>query len=222
MGIHERKEREKEQRNEDILDAAQQVFFEKGLLIATMDEIAETAELSKGTLYLYYKSKEDLYLAVMMRGSHKLAEMFQRVIDSGATTLRKIIGIGEAYNEFFRTNPNYFRMIHYSQLPYFHRQVSAEMRGTCGIEHQKVWDLVFGIFKKGMEENLIRPDVNPAELAIIIWSSSTALMLRIDNEHQVWKERMNIDLQNTLQLSNKMLFEAMLTDVGRAQMQAVN
>jgi hypothetical protein len=158
----------------------------------------------------------------MMRGSHKLAEMFQKVIDSGATTLKKIIGFGEAYQDFFRTYPNYFRMIHYSQLPYFQRQVSAEMRGTCGVEHQKVWDLVFGIFRKGVEENIIRSDLNPAELAIIIWSSSTALMLRIDNEHQVWKERMNIDLQNTLQLSNRMLFEAMLTDVGRAQMQAVN
>lgn len=60
MGTHERKEREREHRREDILDAAQHVFFEKGLPTATMDEIAEIAELSKGTLYLYYKSKEDL------------------------------------------------------------------------------------------------------------------------------------------------------------------
>lgn len=75
MGIHERKEREKEQRKEEILDAAQRIFFEKGLLAATMDEIAEAAELSKGTLYLYYSSKEDIYLAVMMRGMKTLHEM---------------------------------------------------------------------------------------------------------------------------------------------------
>ena len=60
MGTHERKEREKEHRREEILAAAQAVFFEKGLQNSTMDEIAERAELSKGTLYLYYKSKEDL------------------------------------------------------------------------------------------------------------------------------------------------------------------
>ena len=57
MGIHERKEREKEHRRDEILNAAQKVFFEKGLQSATMDEIAEAAELSKGTLYLYYGSK---------------------------------------------------------------------------------------------------------------------------------------------------------------------
>ena len=68
MGIAERKEREKEYRKESILDAAQKVFFEKGLHLSTMDEIAETAELAKGTLYLYYHSKEDLYLAVLLRG----------------------------------------------------------------------------------------------------------------------------------------------------------
>lgn len=67
MGIQERKEREKESRKEEIINAAQKIFFEKGLPAATMDEIAEAAELSKGTLYLYYKSKEDLYLAVTMR-----------------------------------------------------------------------------------------------------------------------------------------------------------
>ena len=39
MGTHERKEREKEHRREEILDAAQTVFFEKGLAVATMDEI---------------------------------------------------------------------------------------------------------------------------------------------------------------------------------------
>ena len=44
MGITERKEREKEHRKEEIIDAAQKVFFEKGLLLTTMDEIAEIAE----------------------------------------------------------------------------------------------------------------------------------------------------------------------------------
>ena len=68
MGIVERKEREKEHRREEIIDAAQRIFFQKGLSAATMDEIAEAAELSKGTLYLYYNSKEDLYLSVMLRG----------------------------------------------------------------------------------------------------------------------------------------------------------
>ena len=59
MGIAERKEREKLQRRKDIIDAAEKVFFYRGFESATMDEIAEKVELSKGTLYLYFKSKEE-------------------------------------------------------------------------------------------------------------------------------------------------------------------
>ena len=61
MGITERKEREKLQRREDILNAAERVFFSKGHKNSTMDDVAEEAELSKGTLYLYFKSKEGFY-----------------------------------------------------------------------------------------------------------------------------------------------------------------
>ena len=59
MGITERKEREKEHRKEEIIDAAQKVFFEKGLLSSTMDDIAEAAELSKGCLLYTSPSPRD-------------------------------------------------------------------------------------------------------------------------------------------------------------------
>ncbi len=106
MGIPERKEREKEHRREEIIDAAQKIFFQKGLIVATMDEIAEAAELSKGTLYLYYKSKEDLYLAVMARGIDVLYEMFRDVFSAGRPTLTSIANLGEVYYEFFKQHRN--------------------------------------------------------------------------------------------------------------------
>jgi AcrR family transcriptional regulator len=222
MGIHERKEREKEHRKEEIIDAAQQVFFEKGLLVSTMDEIADAAELSKGTLYVYYKSKEDLYLAVMMRGMQKLNEMFQRVSDSNDSTLKKIVNIGEAYNEFFKTSPNFFRMFHFSQIPHFHKQVSEEMREVCTLGHRKLWDIVIGLFKCAIDEKLIHGELNPVELAIILWSSSTALMLRMDAESEIWMERMRVDLSETLKLSNSLLWSAMLTDKGRNELALIS
>ena len=64
MGIAERKEREKQQRKEEIIQAAESVFYSLGLDQATMDDIAAKAELSKGTLYLYFRSKEDLFFEV--------------------------------------------------------------------------------------------------------------------------------------------------------------
>lgn len=56
MGTTERKKREKERRRNTIIDAAEKVIFSKGLDQSTMTEIAQEAELSKGTLYLYFKN----------------------------------------------------------------------------------------------------------------------------------------------------------------------
>jgi AcrR family transcriptional regulator len=61
MGIYERKQREKEQRKTEIINAARKVFSNKGFNTATMEEIASEAELSPGTLYLYFKNKEELH-----------------------------------------------------------------------------------------------------------------------------------------------------------------
>jgi AcrR family transcriptional regulator len=56
-----------EERKSQILNAAEQVFTQKGLDLARMDDIAEETGLSKGTLYLYFKSKEDLIIAILDR-----------------------------------------------------------------------------------------------------------------------------------------------------------
>ena len=81
MGIKERREREKEQRRNDILDAAEQMFFEKGYNATKMDDVAEKAELSKGTLYLYFKNKEELYFGLTHRALLNLRERFRVVLD---------------------------------------------------------------------------------------------------------------------------------------------
>jgi AcrR family transcriptional regulator len=218
MGIVERKEREKEHRKEEIIDAAQKVFFEKGLSEATMDEIAEAAELSKGTLYLYYKSKEDLYLAVMMRGMEKLYKRLEPIVPSDDSTIQKLVKFIDTYKDFFRSHRNFFRMFHFLQAPQFHKQVSEETRQACGVESRKMWDLVIGIFQRAIDEKIVRSGLNPVELTIILWSSSTALMLRADAEREIWKERMQVDLAETLELSNSLFLSAMLTDKGRNEL----
>ena len=222
MGIEERKEREKEHRKEEILNAAQKVFFDKGLPAATMDEIAEAAELSKGTLYLYYKSKEDLYLGVMMRGMQTLFIEYEGLAASLDSPLRKIMKLSELYIDFFTSNRNFFRMFHFLQMPQFHKQVSEEMQQYCGVETRRLWDMVIGIMKKGMEAGILRSDLDPTEIGIILWSSSSALMMRGDTEGDRWKERFNIDLSHTLEVSNRLFLNAILTDKGRKEFAAFN
>ncbi|HOV98584.1 MAG TPA: TetR/AcrR family transcriptional regulator [Bacteroidota bacterium] len=216
MGIQDRKEREKHQRREAILDAAQKIFFEKELLIATMDDIAEEAELSKGTLYLYFKSKEDIYLAVMMRGVKILEDEFIRIINSVLPVLQKIVMMGRAYVNFFESYPHFLRMFSFAQLQHFHKQVTPEMKEHCSQENRKMWNMIAGVFQQAVHEGLIRSDINIVELTVVLWSNATALLVRIDNEYEFWK-KMQIDLKQTLRLSNCLLLESILTEKGKTE-----
>ena len=67
MGVKERKERERELRKDDIIKTGEKLFIEKGFSSTTMDEIAGACELAKGTLYIHFKSKEELLSAIMYK-----------------------------------------------------------------------------------------------------------------------------------------------------------
>lgn len=217
MGIKERKEREKEARRDEIISAAEKIFFEKGLAQATMDEIAEAAELSKGTLYLYCKSKEDLYLSVAMKGSEILQQLFQRVAESGEPPLKMIASLGEAYYEYFKTYRNYFRMYYFFENPQVQSQVSPEMRMVCQEGDRKIWDLVVSILQRGIDEGVLRKDLNPLEAGVMLWSNSNGIMRIMDRQEEYWKEHMGLNLEEMLRKSNRMLVEGMMTEEAKKQ-----
>jgi TetR/AcrR family transcriptional regulator len=219
MGIHERKEREKEARREEIISAAQKIFFEKGLPASTMDEIAEAAELSKGTLYLYYKSKEDLYLAVSMRGGEILHQMFAEAIATGEPTIRLIMNLGETYYQYFLKHRNFFRMYYYFENTQVHKQVSEEMLGQCMLSDQKIWSIVIGLIQQGIDEGVLRADLNPAQAAVILWANGNALMRQIDHhgDDNYWKLQMGIDLEETMRKAYQFILESMMTPEGKEQ-----
>ncbi|MCI0531530.1 MAG: TetR/AcrR family transcriptional regulator [candidate division Zixibacteria bacterium] len=224
MGTAERKEREKIQRKEDILDAAEKVFFEKGLGLATMDEIAEKAELSKGTLYLYYKSKEDLYMAIICRGHEILLKMFEEAAATGEPTTKLFQNIGEAYYTFYKRHHDYFRMFSFSENTQLHSQVSEEMRSACAESGQCIGDLVVGVIKKGQEDGTFRPEVNPREMAVIFWANSWGVMKIIDHFSSIPANEMRgecgqIDFEKMYRKSGALLLYAILTEEAKKNYQ---
>jgi TetR/AcrR family transcriptional regulator len=215
LGIKERKEREREQRRDAILDAAKGVFSEKGLQASTMDEIADHAELSKPTLYLYFGNKEDLYQAVAVKGLETLEGMILALIEERRPTLGSLLGLFEVHEEFFRSHREYFRMFTSAHTVRLCRQVSEETLQAHRTATARIREIVIALLGKGKEEGLIRPELDPAQITAILWSSGNALMQFLDIDQTVWKETMEIDLWSTLRLSNRLLLEAILTDAGK-------
>jgi hypothetical protein len=101
--------------------------------------------------------------------------------------------------------------------PNVHKEVSEEMRRTYTTQSQKNWEQIIDLFNRGVREKKIRNDINPVDMAIIIWSNATTLMTRIDREGEIWQKERNIDLTKTLEASFHLLTDAILTPEGREE-----
>jgi AcrR family transcriptional regulator len=108
--IQARKERERAAREELILDHAQRLLLRDGFQNLNLDDLAEAVEYSKGTLYLHFKTKEDIALAVVTRAQRERADLFERAAELEGRSREKIHSIGFACCHFARVHPDYYNV----------------------------------------------------------------------------------------------------------------
>jgi AcrR family transcriptional regulator len=158
-----RKEREYLAHREEILSAAEKVFAAKGFFPTTMSEIAETAEFGTGTLYKYFKSKEDLYFTLIDEKTDEInrlvkSELLQKT--SAIERIKKVLGL---QLEFIERNRDFFR-IYTSEGSRFEWTVKDEL--GKGIHEKMVTyiHILAEVMNQGIEGGEFRA-LNPMDLA---------------------------------------------------------
>jgi AcrR family transcriptional regulator len=155
-----------------IIRAAEHLFIEKGYHGTRVSEVARRADVSIGSIYVHFESKEGLYAALVERALEMEAKYIDAVFDDPDTPdIEKVISLGEAYLQFFREYPAYFRMlmVPHEDLPkeaiesVLARQVAA--RGF----HQR--DRLAGAIASCIEQGVIREDINPERAANFWWAA---------------------------------------------------
>lgn len=174
MGSRERRQKEQEIRRNDIIEAAERVFFAKGYPHATMDDVAKEAEFSKRTVYIYFNSKEQIYFEIMIRGYKRLITMLQEDMESGNFTdaIEEIRRMSWTLYRFSRTFPDYFKAIMEYETGErdFKKGVSDESREECYALGEKVMSVLIGLLKKGIAEGSVRAVLDPANTALVLWA----------------------------------------------------
>jgi AcrR family transcriptional regulator len=99
-------------RQSEIITAASKVFAEKGYMAATVDEIAARAALAKGTLYLYFDSKEQVYNAVLANDLETLRRLTLEKIAAAGTALEKVSAFVNARFEYCEERRDFFRIMY--------------------------------------------------------------------------------------------------------------
>ena len=174
MGSGERRMKEKEIRRNDIIEAAETVFFAKGYENTTMDDIAKTAEFSKRTLYVYFNSKEQLYFEIMIRGYRMMQGMLQQEMleATSATAIDSLMQMGDVFYRFSKVHPQYFKAImEYETAEIdFDAGITDASREECYQLGETMTEYLIGLTRKGIEEGAIRKSLNPVQTALVLWS----------------------------------------------------
>jgi len=111
LGLRERRIRERENRRSAILSAARKLFFEKGFRPVTVDSIAKRAELSKGSIYLHFDSKEEIYAQILLQDIEQFHAGALKVRKQGGTASEMILKLSDTYVDFFLNDKELFRIL---------------------------------------------------------------------------------------------------------------
>lgn len=120
MGVKERKEREKRQRMNDILEAARRSFEAKGFLNTTLQDVAKEAEISVGLIYRYFQSKEDIFAGLALKGAMQFDKDVDGILKRAQSGRKKqqgaqVLGeIAERFFSFYGPYGEYFDLLMYS------------------------------------------------------------------------------------------------------------
>lgn len=209
MGVAERKEREKIQRRNAIIDSAEKVFFKEGIENASMDQVAQEAELSKGTIYLYFKSKDELYRAIILRGFIILKKQLKESALVQETGFQNVKAISEAYIRFSYDYLGYFNAILHYQNDLF----SARKREPSSVQSLEGGNAVIGVLinaiNKGKQDGSIYDDISSVETAFVLWSQITGLLQVIQRKMSIityhYKIKQTDLFQNYFQLLERSL-----------------
>jgi TetR/AcrR family transcriptional regulator len=176
MSVIERRERERQLRVQNILLAAEKVFFTKGYESATMNEIAQEAELGKGTIYLYFKGKDDVHRAIVGKGMDILFGLIKSSVNENGCGRSKLETVWDSLMRFRNDYPDYCNaFIHYE----------TKLQGETGpgdvdrrLNKYKVINFMIAAIEEGRADGSLRSDIHPADTTLMIWAQMIgAIML---------------------------------------------
>ena len=176
MGSVERKERERLFRQNTIISAAEKVFMSKGFENATMDDIAEEAEFSKGALYTYFQSKNELCLSIVLRGLKVIVTEFEKVTSEKTISINKIKLMASTFLKFYNEYPNYiFAFSNYKQ----HRagcKFESPVLKYIDAENLQIREMITQIIEDGKKDESIKSDADSNKLSYVLWGELSGLI----------------------------------------------
>lgn len=182
-----RKERELEFRVNIVLDAAEEVFSEKVFAQVSVEEIASRAEISVGTLYNLFRSKEDVYSGVVSRAQRVFFDSLDERAGNARGPRDQIQAVVKGFFEHFKEHDRAFRL-YVSASNGFQWELKSKLAEEAHEQQQAFMGTLVNICQAGMDKGVFKKGVPADMLAVTIMGIPHSYLL-------YWLEREeNFDL----------------------------
>jgi AcrR family transcriptional regulator len=167
--FEEKRKKEKENRKNTILRAARRLFFDRGFKSVTVDNIAAKSEVSKGSIYLCFESKEEIYAQILISDNIALYERIKNFSATEASASQLLLEFAWIYVDYFLNDNELFRilmtfMLQTGQMNLTEKQNTELIRSTN--ENIKI---ISEIIQKGIDSGEFSPIGNIRQMQNAIW-----------------------------------------------------
>ena len=168
MPFEKRRRREKENRKSSILKAARKLFFERGFKSVTVESIARKAELSKGAVYLYFKSKDEIYSQILLDDVDKFHRKVADLFNEGGKASDMLFCLSSTYVDFFLRDRELFRILMTFMLHANHSNLPEDLQKHIIKSTNKAM-VMEKIFQYGIDGGEFSPFINVRQCRNALW-----------------------------------------------------
>lgn len=206
MGVRKKEALEQFNR-ENILSAAKELFETKGVQSTTMDDIAELADYSKSTIYVYFKSKEDIYNSIVRDYMDILTGELELCIDAGGDFEESYYRLCDCLVSFEEKYPKY-----YASLMGEEKMTNSRKKGSPGNSDigNELNELIKRLLEKGMNYNVLRADIELQPTVLYVWSAISGIIQVADRKRDVLSKRLSMDREEYLRYSFRTFYESLV------------
>lgn len=169
--IEERRQEEKDRRRVEIIEAAEELYRELGWDAVTMESVAKRARLSRALVYVYFKDKRELHLAIATRGMEVMLRRFEEASERMKAGIDKVEAIGRSCMAFSQEFPYYFDACARLEMQSMPAEGPSPQLMQCLELGERVHQVVIDAIEFGQRDGTIRPDLGDLRITSrVLWA----------------------------------------------------
>ena len=195
---------------ERIVEAADKLFLIKGKEETTVDEIAKEANYSKATIYVYFKSKEDIFNHVFLKYMNLLKSRIENGMSKSADAIEQYYSICEELHLFSEEYPDYYRLLLTTVAVEVSNRSDDETLENILEVGEEINGKIIDIISAGIVQGYFSIDIDILPMSFIYWASITSIIEMSNNKNEYIYEHMNLNKKQFLHYSFSNLLKMIL------------